>query len=439
MTSLSFDQRRDLEMLDRRTLERLQLEKLNRLLAAVLASNKFYGRKLSGCPRELASLDELAKLPFTVKDELQPEGGEAFAANLTYPVEAYTRCHETSGTHGRPLAVFDTPDDWQWWVDGWQFVLDAAELTSSDRAFLAFSFGPFIGFWSAFDAIVARGALAIPGGGLGSLARLELLRTTRATALFCTPTYALRLAEVAAEHKIEIRHLPVEKIVVAGEPGGSVPTIRERIERAWDASVVDHAGATEVGPWGFADAAGRGLAVNESEFIAEFISLATGHAAEEGELAHLILTTLGRIGAPVIRYQTGDLVRPTWPKSGPNRFVLLEGGVLGRADDMMIIRGVNIYPSAIEQILHGFPEVVEYRLTARKRGELDELVIDVEDHLERPARIAEELRIRLGLKVEVHAVPAMSLPRFEGKGRRFVDERVEKDRETRRQGDKETV
>jgi phenylacetate-CoA ligase len=420
---LSFDQRRDLEALDRRALERLQLEKFNRLLAAVLRSNKFYIRKLAGCPRPLAGLEEMAKLPFTVKDELQREGGEAFAANLTYPVEAYTRFHETSGTHGRPLAVLDTPDDWQWWIDCWQFVLDAAELTPSDRALLAFSFGPFIGFWSAFDAIVARGALAIPAGGLSSLARIELLRTTKATALFCTPTYALRLAEVAAEHQIDLARLPVEKIVVAGEPGGSVPAIRARIERAWDASVVDHAGATEVGPWGFADAEGRGLAVNEAEFIAEFISVATGEAAKEGELSHLIVTSLGRVGAPVIRYRTGDLVRPTWPTSGPNRFVLLEGGVLGRADDMLIIRGMNIYPSAVEQILHGFPEVVEYRLTARKRGELDELIVEVEDHLEQPARIAEELRIRLGLKIDVRAAPAMSLPRFEGKGRRFVDER----------------
>jgi phenylacetate-CoA ligase len=428
MTSLSFDQRRDLEALDRRALERLQFEKFNRQLATVLSSNKFYSRKFAGCPRQLASLVELAQLPFTSKDELQPEGGEAFAANLTFPIEAYTRCHETSGTHGRPLAVLDTPADWQWWIDGWQFVLDAAELTSSDRALLAFSFGPFIGFWSAFDAIVARGALAIPGGGLGSLARIELLRTTEATTLFCTPTYALRLAEVAAEHKIDLARMSVEKIVVAGEPGGSVPTTRARIERAWDARVVDHAGATEVGPWGFADAEGRGLHVNESEFIAEFISVETGHAAQDGELAHLILTPLGRVGVPVIRYRTGDLVRPTWsnesaPKSGPNRFVLLEGGVLGRADDMMIIRGVNIYPSAVELILHGFPEVVEYRLTARKRGELDELVIDVEDHLEQPARIADELRIRLGLKIDVRVVPTMTLPRFEGKGRRFVDER----------------
>jgi phenylacetate-CoA ligase len=421
--SLSFDQRQELLGLERPALERLQLEKLNRQLAAISAANEFYRRKLAGCPTRLSSLAELEQLPLTAKVELQPEGREPFAANRTYPVEAYARFHQTSGTHGRPLAVLDTVSDWQWWIECWQFVLDAAEITPSDRVLLAFSFGPFVGFWSAFDAIVARGALAIPGGGLGSLARIELLRTTQATALLCTPTYALRLAEIAAENKIDLSALAVEKIVVAGEPGGSVPAIRARIERAWGAVVVDHAGATEVGPWGFADAQGRGLHINESEFLAEFVSVETGNPAGEGELAHLILTTLGRVGAPVVRYRTGDLVRPTWLASGPNRFVLLDGGVLGRADDMMIIRGMNIFPSAVEQILHGFPEVVEYRLLARKQGELDELVVEVEDHLGEPGRIAEELRIRLGLKIDVAAVPPMSLPRFEGKGRRFVDER----------------
>jgi phenylacetate-CoA ligase len=420
----TFQQRRQLESLDRDALARLQLDKFNRLLAEILASNKFYQQKLVGCPRRLENLEQLAELPLTTKDELEPAStAEPFAANHTYPLEAYVRCHQTSGTHGRPLTVLDTADDWQWWVDGWQFVLDAAEVTPSDRALLAFSFGPFIGFWSAFDAVVARGALAIPGGGMGSLARIEFVRRTEGTALFCTPTYALRLAEVAAEHNINLAHLPVEKIVVAGEPGGSVPAIRERIERAWDARVVDHAGATEVGPWGFADAAGRGLHVNESEFIAEFVSVETGQSAQAGEPAHLILTSLGRVGCPVIRYRTGDLVRPTWPSGGSNRFVLLDGGVLGRADDMLIIRGMNIYPTAIEQILHSFPEVVEYRMTARKRGELDEIVIEVEDHLMQPARIVEELRLKLGLAIDVRCVPAMSLPRFEGKGHRFVDER----------------
>jgi phenylacetate-CoA ligase len=424
MTATSFDVRRQIEALDRAALARLQLEKLNRLLPRVLAENAFYQRKLSGGRSELESLDQLAELPLTTKDELQPiAGGAPFAAHHTFPIERYVRYHQTSGTRGRPLAVLDTAEDWQWWIECWQYVLDAAQITPSDRVLLAFSFGPFVGFWSAFDALIARGALVLPGGGLGSLARIELMRRTETTTLFCTPTYALRLAEVAAEHQIQLTQLAVEKIVVAGEPGGSVPTVRQRIESQWGARVVDHSGATEVGPWGFADTAGRGLHVNEAEFIAEFLSVETGRPAIAGELSHLVLTTLGRVGAPVIRFRTGDLVRPIWPESGTNRFVLLDGGVLSRADDMMIIRGMNVFPTAVEQILNSFPEVVEYRMIARKRGELDELVIEVEDHLMQPERIAEELRLRLGLKIEVRCVTAMSLPRFEGKGRRFVDQR----------------
>ena len=423
MVATSFDERRRLQSLDRGSLEQLQLDKLNRLLARLLDENKFYQQKLANCPPHLNSLAQLAELPLTTKDELQPLPGESFAANLSYPIDNYVRCHQTSGTRGRPLVVLDTAEDWQWWIDGWQFVLDAAAITPEDRALLAFSFGPFIGFWSAFDALAARGALVIPGGGLNSLARLEVIDHAEVKALFCTPSYALRLAEVAAEHHINLAHSTVEKIVVAGEPGGNVPAIRERIEEVWNARVIDHAGATEIGPWGFADAADRGLHVNESEFVAEFISVETGGQAASGELSHLILTALGRAGAPVIRYRTGDLVRPIWPASNSNQFTLLEGGVLGRADEMMIVRGMNVYPSAIEQIVRSFPEVVEYRLTARKRGAMDELWVEVEDHLQQPARIAEELRLKLGLKIEVRCVPAMSLPRFDGKGARFVDER----------------
>jgi phenylacetate-CoA ligase len=424
MTATTIEDRRRIQQLDRDLLSALQLEKLNRLLAEVRAHNAFYRHKLSGCPAQLDALDQLTALPQTTKEELQPEpGGEPFAVNRTYPIERYVRCHQTSGTRGRPLVVIDTADDWKWWIEAWQYVLDAAEVTSQDRALLAFSFGPFVGFWSAFDALVARGALVIPGGGLGSLARIELIHLARITTICCTPTYALRLAEVAAENKIDLRKLAVEKIIVAGEPGGSVSATRERIESAWDARVVDHGGASEVGPWGFADAEGRGLYVNEAHFLPEFISVETGHRAKEGELAHLILTTLGRSGAPVIRYRTGDVVRPTWSEIGSNRFVFLEGGILGRSDDMLVIRGMNVYPSAIEQILHSFPEVVEFRITARNQGSMDELLIEVEDHLQCPERIAEELKLKLGLTIDVRCVSSMSLPRFEGKGRRFIDER----------------
>ena len=163
--------------------------------------------------------------------------------------------------------------------------------------------------------------------------------------------------------------------------------------------------------------------MNEISFLPEFLSVETGEPAVEGELAELVLTTLGRTGCPVIRYRTGDLVRPTWPATGPNRFVLLEGGVLGRADDMLVIRGVNIFPSSIEQIIAMFPEVVEWRTTAHKAGEMDALTVEIEDHLSQPERVAHELQLRLGLRVDVKCVPLGSLPRSEGKGKRFIDKR----------------
>ena len=405
--------------------------RLNRLLKAILPQNRFYAEKLATIlPRlddingPLGSLDEVAKLPYSFKEELLSSRHPGdLAANLTFPLDHYTRFHQTSGTRGRPLVVLDTADDWAWWTDCWQFVLDAAGINRGDCVFMAFSFGPFVGFWSAFDAACARGCLVVPGGGQNTLARLELLRRSKAVALFCTPSYALHLAEVGAEHHIDVGELDVRKLILAGEPGGSVPSIRNRIETQWQASVIDHSGATEVGPWGYGDREGQGLYINENDFIAEFLSVETGKAAAEGELSELVLTNLGRLGSPILRYRTGDLVRPSWQRPGPNRFVFLPGGVISRADDMMVIRGVNVFPSSVEQILRSFPEVVEYRMTARKVGEMDYLTVEIEDRLNDATRVANDLRLRLGLKVEVQTVPIGSLPRVEGKGKRFVDER----------------
>jgi phenylacetate-CoA ligase len=424
MIRTTYDERRQIEALGPEALAQHQLERLNALLAAILPHNTFYTEKLGELQLPLVSLEALAAMPFTFKDELATAAHEnGLAANLTFPVDRYVRYHRTSGTHGRPMVVLDTAEDWQWWVDAWQFVFDAAELKPEDRALLAFSFGPFIGFWSAHDALIARGCLVIPSGGMNTLARLELARSTRATALFCTPTYAMHMVEVAQENQIDVSHLGVRKIIVAGEPGGSIPAVRARIESAWQAKVIDHSGASEVGPWGYADPQRRGVYVNECDFLAEFLSVETGEPAGEGELSELVLTTLGRAGSPVIRYRTGDLVRPTWNTDGPCNFVLLDGGVLGRGDDMMIVRGVNVFPSSIEQILRGFPEIVEYRLTAQKHGEMDALLIEIEDRLEKPQRVAKELHLRLGLRIDVQLAPLGSLPRFEGKHKRFVDQR----------------
>jgi phenylacetate-CoA ligase len=422
-----------------------QLEQLNTLLQRVLPHNRFYAAKFAGHPLPLASHDAFLDLPFTTKEELvsgpRGRGGQlewlpavdpahlinavdaGFARNLTYPLERYVRYHRTSGTRGRPLVVLDTAEDWQWWLDGWQFVLDAAQITAGDRVVLAFSFGPFIGFWSAFDAVTQRGALAAPTGGMSTLARLDTVRSLRATAVFCTPSYALRMAEVAAEERFDLRGCGVRTLVVAGEPGGSTVTTRRRLEESWGARVIDHAGASEAGPWGFASVDQTGLHVNDSHFIAELLRPGSREPAAAGELAELVLTSLGRAGCPVIRYRTGDLVRWQPRPELECQFTFLAGGVLGRVDDMLIIRGVNIFPSSIESIVHELRHVAEYRLTARRHGAMDALVLEVEDRDNNPQAIANLLHVRLGLSVEVRAVPAGSLPRFEGKGRRFIDER----------------
>ena len=178
-----------------------------------------------------------------------------------------------------------------------------------------------------------------------------------------------------------------------------------------------------MGPWGFGDSQGRGLVVIESEYIAEFLSLTSGGPATEGEEAELVITNLGRAGCPVLRYRTGDIVCPTWEHRGTNSFVMLAGGVLGRNDDMLVVRGVNVFPSSIDHILRSFPEVVEYRATVYKVSEMDRLRIEVEDRLEQPDRILQEFKLRIGLRVEVESVPLGSLPRYEGKGKRFIDKR----------------
>lgn len=417
----------------RQSLDAFKLDRLRRLIGEVIPANAFYEAKLGRVATEqLSSLDDLSNWPFTFKEELVAAASQGVPGNLTWPVDRYSRFHQTSGTHGRPLPVFDTAADWDWWMECWRLILDRGHVCPRDRVLVASSFGPYAGFWSCFDAVVARGALAIPTGGMPSLGRLQLIRSLDATVLVATPSYALHLAEVAEANKIDLAATSIRLVLVVGEPGGSIPATRARIADAWGSDVLDHAGATEIGPWGVGDLEGGGLDVIETAFHPEFLSIDTARPAGPGELAELVLTTLGRSGAPVIRYRTGDVVRPVWAaeEERPGTtcpWVRLEGGILGRADDMLVVRGVNIFPGAIDDIVRSFPEVVEHRLTVTTRGSLDVLHLEIEDRLATPARVADELKLRLGLKVDVTAVPIGTLPRFEGKGRRLVDNRSGRD------------
>jgi phenylacetate-CoA ligase len=423
--------------LQRASREQIATYQLNRLrtgLRRVLESNRFYQQKLSGMdPRDLTGYDALRQLPFTTKDELIADQRDhpPYGDNLTYPLSRYVRLHQTSGTTGQPLKILDTAESWDWWADCWTTIYHAAGVGADDVVFLAFSFGPFIGFWSAYEGAKRIGALVVPGGGQTSVQRLQTILATNATTLVCTPTYALHLLEVARAEGIDIASSAVRVTIHAGEPGASIPSTRRRIEDGWGARAYDHLGMTEMGAYGFTCLHQDAVHVNEAEFIAEILDPITGEPVAEGERGELVLTNLGRWGTPAIRYRTHDLVQ-RGPATCPcgRTYLTLTGGVLGRVDDMLIVRGVNIYPSSIEDVLRAIPGVEEFRITVLKAGELDEIELDVECAESVAPEVEMRLRQALGLRVPVRAVPAGSLPRFELKARRVVDRRKD-DKEDR--------
>lgn len=412
-----------------------QLSALRGLLAAVAQGNSFYRPMLqqAGLARGPADLEDFCRnMPLTTKEMLVQDQRvyPPYGTNLTYPLSAYSRLHQTSATSGAPLRWLDTPDSWQWMLDNWKIVYAAAGVTTHDCVYCAFSFGPFLGFWTAFEAACQLGCRSIPGGGMTSLGRLEAMRDHRADVLLCTPTYALRLAEVAAAEHFDLAALRVRTIIVAGEPGGSVPAVRERIQRSWpQAAVFDHHGMTEVGPVSFQCPEQPGtLLVIDSSYLAEIIHPQSGRPVPPGEVGELVLTTLGRLGSPLLRYRTGDLVREDTrvaPTYGRHELAL-RGGILGRTDEMLSIRGMNVYPGAVEEVLLATPQVAEYQVELRRRGAMSELQVRVEvapGDGDPPAICRQlELRLRsvLNLRVPVTACPPGSLPRFDMKARRWV-------------------
>lgn len=416
------------ETLDRAGIDRLQRRKLGELLRRVEATNAFYRRKLGGIIFD-PSADPIESLPFTTRDELQQDQADhsPYGTNLTSPLTEYVRLHQTSGSKGVPLRCLDTAESWTWWKRCWGIIYRAAGVTAEDRFMFPFTFGPFIGFWAAFESAVALGNLSLPAGGMTTSARLRFMLDNDVTFVGCTPTYALRMAEVAADEGIALASSAVRGLIVAGEPGGSVPATRSRIEAAFGARVFDHWGMTELGPLGF-ECVERpgGVHLTESECIAEVIDPATGTAVGEGAEGELVVTNLGRWCSPVIRYRTGDRVRARRERCPCGRwFAWMEGGVLGRADEMVVIRGNNVFPAAVEDIIRGFGEVAEFRMTVAGDGPLVELVIEIEpgvgadgDSLSR--RVASAVRDRLNFRPAVRFVAPGTLPRFEMKARRWA-------------------
>jgi phenylacetate-CoA ligase len=423
------------EYLARSDLERLQFDRLKELLAEILPGNRFYARKLAAAgvsAPSIRSLADLTRLPFTTKGELleDQQAEPPYGRILTYSIDQYSRYNQTSGTMGPPLRWLDTASNWDWMLRCWERIYRLAGVTARDRLFFPFSFGPFLGFWTAFEAACRMGCLCLPGGGMSSVARLRFLLDNQATVVLCTPTYALRLAEVAQQHGIQLAPSTsgynVRALIVAGEPGGSIPATRARIDQAWAARVFDHAGLTEVGPCAIECPENPGgLHLVEGDYLLEVIDPGSGSPLPPGEIGEMVLTNLGRWGSPVLRYRTGDLIRvDPYPCPCGRGFARLAGGILGRTDDMIHVRGNNVYPTALEAVIRKFAEVAEYRVHLGEANKLAALRIEVEPSVPEAAdvatRVSQAIRDELLFRAEVVAVPPGTLPRFELKARRIA-------------------
>jgi phenylacetate-CoA ligase len=396
----------------------LNLRKLRAGLAEVLAANAFWRGRLT----DVRGWDDFERLPLTTKAELLADQSALppFGTNLTYPSDRYVRLHQTSGSSGdQPLRWLDTADSWEWWNRIWaDHVYAAAGVTAHDRVFFAFSFGPFIGFWSAFGGAQRLGALCISGGAMTSEQRVRSMVDVGATVLLSTPTYALRLADVARELGLDLAESGVRVTIHAGEPGASIPGTRAAIEEAYGATCFDHTGMTELGPTGVSCSQRDGIHLIETEFIFEVLD-ASGNPSEEGEL---VATNLGRWGMPLIRYRTGDRVRVSRERcSCGSPFAKLIGGIQGRVDDMFTVRGVNLFPSQVEDIVRRYPEVVEFVIERRQERKMDEvsLLIETAGHDFSIERMEADLRQALGVRLGCRVVESGTLPRSELKAKRI--------------------
>jgi phenylacetate-CoA ligase len=422
----------------RELIEQIQTRRLTEMLETIIPRNRFYNSKFEAADikvDEIRTLEDLRKLPLTTKQELVDSQAQQppYGANLSYPSTAYTRLHQTSGTTGRPMRWMDTADSWNWIMECWRQIYLLAGLEKHDRLFFPFSFGPFIGFWAAFEGASRLGNFVIAGGGMSTTIRLQAMIENEATVVCCTPTYALRMAEVAEQEGIDLKESSVRMLIVAGEPGGAIPATRARMESAWDAHVIDHWGMTEIASLGVesADRSG-GMYLLESEAIAEIVDPETLEPVTPGDVGELLITNLGRFGSPLIRYRTRDLVKASTDEDPTGRQLLwLAGGILGRSDDMVTVRGNNVFPSSVEAVLREIDAVAEFRIDVKTVRAMHELCITVEPTTEALSEglqtiVTDALRKRLGFACEVTLAVPGELPRFELKGKRFFRQPEEK-------------
>jgi len=429
-----------LETLPPEKLQKLQLKKFQDIFKWAYEHSKFYHQLYSDAgiePGDIKTFDDIKKVPKTNKAMMREiQGKEPFPYGdiLSVPIEQVTEYRQTSGTTGQPVYHPETWQDWEWTAEAWAYILYAHGCRDYDRLFLPFGYNVFIAFWGAHYGAEKVGCEVVPGGILNTEARILKIKELRATALAATPTYVLGMADTA-RNKLGIdpvKDLTIKKITCAGEPGASIPSTRKRMEEAWGAKVYDHAGATEIGHWGYECEAQCGLHVNEVFHLVDIEDIDTGESiTQPGRSGSMVITTFDRFAHPSIKFDSKDIIAwsPIDKCECGRTFRLLQGGVMGRADDITKVKGVLLAPSSIEEVVRSIPSLGdEYEVIVTKKGDIDDITLRVEPLSGQASNteaikteLLQQLRLITNLNYNIEFHDYGTLPRYDLKAKRFKD------------------
>jgi phenylacetate-CoA ligase len=425
----------EFECMERDALRRLQLERLQQAAERVYQQVPFYRRKFDEAgvkPAGIKSLEDLAKLPFTVKDDLRDNFPYGM---LAVPLKDVVRIHSSSGTTGIPTVVGYTRQDLETWSNLVARFITAAGVTSDDIVQISFGYGLFTGGFGLHYGMERVGATVIPVSSGNTERQIRIMHDFGSTALVATPSYALHMAEIAHEMGFKPGSLKLRVGLFGAEPWSE--SMRKELEKAWGIKATDNYGLSEViGPGVSGECEHAcGLHIFEDHFIPEIIDPDTGVLMGPGEEGELVLTAVTKEALPIIRYRTRDITSLNYEKCHCGRTLVRMRKTLGRSDDMLIIRGVNVFPSQIESVLMEIEEVEpHYMLVVDRVDHLDELEVHVEvpekmftgrqhDLEELAERIRCKIFALLGISAKVKLVEPRSIERSTGKAKRVIDKR----------------
>lgn len=424
------------ETLSREEFQKIQLERLQNTVKRIYENVPYYRKKLEEmgiAPEDIKSLDDLKNLPFTVKDD--------FRAN--YPFGLFSsekrdivRFHASSGTTGKPTVVGYTRKDMETWKELISRVVTQAGVTQDDTAQISFGYGLFTGAFGLHQGLESVGAAVIPMSSGNTEKQIMVMRDFQTTALISTPSYALHMAEVAKSLGIDPKKdIPLKWGLFGGE--GSTEAMRKELQQTWGIFATENYGMSELmGPGISGEClALNGMHINEDHFLPEIINPDTGEVLGPGERGELVITTITKEALPIIRYRTKDITSLHYETCDCGRTTVRMAKIQGRSDDMLILGGVNVFPSQIEEVLINAPGIgPHYQIRVFKKEYLDRIEVDVEltdatylDSFSKLEALSQDIRGRLrtvlGIDAKVNLVQPASLPRFEGKSKRVIDER----------------